>query len=215
MRVTDDGSVRVAINTVGEPGKPHWVDRGLVPSPRPKSGTGDRVRFADLDGNGVDDYLLLGENGSVEAWYQSADGDWNHGRVVAPGIKGVRPEAVRFADVNGDGRDDYLRTGENGSVHAYVNTVGATNIHWEEHLNWAPGVSYGSRDKLRLADVNGDAKADYLMVGNSGAVHAYFNDGGGGGGGFTEHLYFVNETGYPGAKSTFRDVSGTARPTTS
>ncbi|MFF0105030.1 GDSL-type esterase/lipase family protein [Streptomyces hirsutus] len=208
VRITDDGSVRVALNTVGEPGKPHWVDRGTFPSPRAEAGTGDRVRFADLDGNGVDDYLLLGEGGQVQAWFQTADGRWNHGGVVAPGVQGASPEAIRFADVNGDGRDDYLRTGTDGSIHAYINTVGATSIHWVERLNWAPGVWYGSRDKLRLADVNGDKKADYLMVGGTGAVHAYFNDGGGGGGGFTPHLYFVNETGYPGAKSTFRDISG-------
>ncbi|MFI9825986.1 GDSL-type esterase/lipase family protein, partial [Streptomyces sp. NPDC052013] len=185
VRIADDGSVRVALNTVGEPGKPHWVDRGTISSPRAEAGTGDRVRFADLDGNSIDDYLLLGENGSVEVWYQFAEGDWIHGGVVAPGIQGVDPEAIRFADVTGDGRDDYLRTGANGSIHAYINTVRGTNIHWVERLNWAPGASYGSRDKLRLADVNGDKKADYIMVGGTGAVHAYFNDGGGGGGGFT------------------------------
>ncbi|MFC7310413.1 hypothetical protein ACFQVC_40155 [Streptomyces monticola] len=34
------------------------------------------------------------------------------------------------------------------------------------------------------------------------------NRGGRGNGGFKEHRYFVKETGYPGAKSTFRDISG-------
>ncbi|WP_113699883.1 NPP1 family protein [Nonomuraea lactucae] len=215
VRIAADGSVRAALNTVGQPGKPNWEDQEII---SPGRGHGpEAVRFADVNGDGRDDYLLVGEAGSVRAWQNNgpgaADGPyhWTDLRVIAPGVKGATREALRFADVNGDGRDDYLRTGEDGSVHAYFNFAHPKDrykVQWEEHLNWAPGVSYGSRDKLRLADVDGDRKADYLMIGNSGAVHAYINDGGGGGGGFTPYLYFVNETGYPGNKSTFRDISG-------
>jgi lysophospholipase L1-like esterase len=217
VRIAADGSVRAALNTPGDvAGQPHWADQGLViGSPQDTPDAGDQVRFADLDGNGVDDYLLLGDDSSVRAWYLSGDGTFelNYAGVVAPGISGATGAAIRFADVDGDGRDDYLRTGADGSVHAYINTPvdGGNAIHWVEHLDWAPGVWYGSRDKLRLADVNGDRRADYLMVGSTGTVHAYFNDGGGGGGGFTEHLDFVRETGYPGDKSTFRDISGDGR----
>ncbi|WP_354670161.1 hypothetical protein [Streptomyces sp. S.PNR 29] len=57
-------------------------------------------------------------------------------------------------------------------MHAYVNT----GTGWEEHLDWAPGVNGGSRHDLRLADVNGDRKADYLMVQPSGTVNAYLNN---------------------------------------
>ncbi|MFF3327721.1 FG-GAP-like repeat-containing protein [Streptomyces sp. NPDC002889] len=99
--------------------------------------------------------------------------------------------------MNGDGRGTPLQ----GGKHV-----------WEEWKNWAPGVSYGSRDRLRLADISGDRQADYLMVGTAppkqGAVHAYINDGGRGGGGFTERLNFVKQTGYPGDKVMFADISG-------
>ncbi|MGW8066844.1 FG-GAP-like repeat-containing protein [Streptomyces ziwulingensis] len=134
-------------------------------------------------------------------------------RSRRPGSSGATGAAIRFADVDGDGRDDYQRTGADGSVHAYTNTPadGGNAIHWMERLDWAPGVWYGSRDKLRLADVNGDRRADYLVVGSTGTVHAYFNDGGGGGGGFTEHLDFVRETDCPGDKPTFRDISEDGR----
>jgi hypothetical protein len=37
---------------------------------------------------------------------------------------------------------------------------------------------------------------------------ATINEGGSGNGGFTERLNFVNETGYPGPKSQFADISG-------
>ncbi|MFJ8637072.1 GDSL-type esterase/lipase family protein [Streptomyces sp. NPDC093568] len=212
VRITPNGAVRAALNTPGAPGKPNWVDVDSgIPAGTPEDGAG--MRFADINGDGRDDWLQLGPDSSVLAFENQgiANGriDWSLGKPIAAGVSGATREAIRFADVNGDGRDDYLRTGDTGTVHAYLNTVTDQGlIHWVERLNWAPGVSYGSRDKLRLADVNGDRRADYLMVGSNGAVHAYLNNGGGGAGGFTEHKYFVNDTGYPGDKSTFRDISG-------
>lgn len=171
------------------------------------------MRFADINGDGRDDWLHLYSDSSVLAFEnQGIDNGqfrWSAGRLIAPGVSGATREAIRFADVNGDGRDDYLRTSEAGAIHAYINTPDSHGvIHWEARLNWAPGVSYGSRSKLRLADVDGDRRADYLMVGADGNVHAYINDGGAGAGGFTEQLNFVNKTGYPGDKSVFRDISG-------
>ncbi|MEE1929587.1 GDSL-type esterase/lipase family protein [Streptomyces sp. TRM 70351] len=211
VRVAADGSVRAALNTQGEPGKPQWQDQGvIIAAPPGETDAGARVRFADIDGNGTDDYLLVDDDSSVRAWYTSASSfKLQYAGVIAPGVSGAAGASIRFADVDGDGRDDYLRVGEDGFVHAYVNTPkdpGGNAIGWVEHRNWAPGVAYGSRGKLRLADVNGDGRDDYLMVGNTGAVHAYLNDGLGNG--FTEHRFFVNETGYPGERATFRDISG-------
>ncbi|MDQ1013606.1 lysophospholipase L1-like esterase [Streptomyces afghaniensis] len=217
IRVPDNGRMRIALNTPAEPGKPHWVEveSDFDIDNRDEA---ESLRFADLTGDGRDDLVEVRPTGSsteilihyVNEGVRSGRVTWS-GAVLAvnPKAAGVPREAVRFADVNGDRRDDYLRVGDSGAVHAYVNHPAEDGgYRFEEILNWAPGVSYGSRDKLRLADVNGDGKADYLMVGSTGAVHAYVNDGGRGGGGFTEHRYFVNETDYPGEKSTFRDISG-------
>ncbi|WP_258050242.1 GDSL-type esterase/lipase family protein [Streptomyces finlayi] len=215
VRIANDGSVRAALNTPGSvPGKPDWVEQGTISPGRGHSA--EAVRFADVTGDGRDDYLLVGTEGSVRAWQNNgpgaADGPyhWTDLGIIAPGVSGTTREALRFADVDGDGRDDYLRTSDSGAVHAYLNTpTSAGAIHWTEHLHWAPGVSYGTRDKLRLADVNGDRRADYLMVDSTGRTHAYINDGGGGAGGFTPYLNFASPTSaLPGAKTTFRDISG-------
>ncbi|MFE9775750.1 GDSL-type esterase/lipase family protein [Streptomyces sp. NPDC005931] len=216
VRITSDGAVRAALNTPGEPGRPDWVDidsditAGVA-------GGGERTHFADLNGDGRDDLLREGPVDGQLYFYENRgveDGRmrWYVLPVKLP-VTGVPREAIRYADVNGDGRDDFLRTSDAGAVHAYLNLPSGDmyQVRWVEWLNWAPGVSYGSRDKLRLADVNGDRRADYLMVGAKGAVHAYMNNGGRGAGGFEEHLNFVHETGYPGSKSTFRDISGDGR----
>lgn len=221
VKIGDDGSVCAALNTPGaDLLHPHWADptpgRGLFP-PMGTSGFGAGVRFADVTGDGRDEYLYVSEEGSVTAWLNDGrQGDDDQipyfGRnlgVIAPGVRGATREQIRFADVNGDRRADFLRVAESGAVDAYINTADSDGtIHWKEWLNWAGGVQGGSRDKLRLADVNGDHKDDYLMVGSTGAVHAYINNGGGGAGSFIKELYFVGETGYPGDKTTFRDVDG-------
>lgn len=214
IRIGDDGTMRAALNTPGtEPGKPDWVE---VQTGLPQ-GAYNPVRFADLNGDGRDDYLVWHTGGSFTFYANHSIQNnrilWEYRRIIAHPTPDIPLEAIRFADTDGDGRDDFLRVGDKGAVHAYTNipTDHSTLLRWEEHLNWAPGVSYGSRDKLRLADVNGDRRADYLMVGGSGAVHAYLNNGGRENGGFIEKLHFVNETGYSGDKSVFRDISGDGR----
>lgn len=221
VRVPDEGPLRIALNTQDEPGKPHWVD--VASGFDVTEFEVDGIHFADLNGDGRDDIVRVRRprGDSTDGWvvYHEnkgvSDGQvaWGTAVSVEVGVIGVPREAVRFADVNGDGRDDYLRVGDGGAVHAYVNLPTEDDWYsWEEHLNWAPGVSYGSRDKLRLADVDGDRRADYLMVGADGSVHAYLNNGlkdtDADGRRFTERLDFVRATGYPGDKAAFRDISG-------
>ncbi|MCX4993619.1 FG-GAP-like repeat-containing protein [Streptomyces sp. NBC_00568] len=200
------GTVRAALNKSSSvPGKPDWIELPYRNSGAPSD------KFADIDGDGRDDMIHL-QDGNI-AWVRNlgpiSDGmNWQATAYKVGLPTGVSDDAVRFADIDGDGRDDYLRVGDSGNIHAYVNlTTG-----WEEHLNWAPGVSGGSRNALRLADVNGDRKADYLMVSSDGSVDAYINNWDRANptapGRFTKKENFVNATNYPADKSTFRDISG-------
>ncbi|MET8885400.1 GDSL-type esterase/lipase family protein [Streptomyces rubiginosohelvolus] len=225
VQIRPDGSIRVGINTENKPGQPTWKNWGGgsgVFSPAgdaTEPGLDSYVRFADIDGNGRDDYLvLLGSNDKVtlvDVWLNhpgSGDGpSWGEDmpRLRLP-IENARLDRLRFADVNGDGRDDVLRLGETGEVHAYLNQrqSGALQPDWEEKLSWAPGVQGAKAEGLRFADVDNDNRADYLMVGGDGSVHAYLNRGGKGGGGFDKHHDFANASNYPRKYVQFSDISG-------
>ncbi|WP_339151423.1 FG-GAP-like repeat-containing protein [Streptomyces sp. F41] len=56
--------------------------------------------------------------------------------------------------------------------------------------------------------MDGDHRADYLMVGGDGSVHAYLNRGGKGGGGFEKRHNFANASNYPRHYVQFSDISG-------
>ena len=79
----------------------------------------------------------------------------NGGNDIA---SGVGPGAgVRIADLNGDGRDDYLYVHTNGAVDAYINRgPSGTGWNWQQVLNVATGVPGANQDTVLFADINGD-----------------------------------------------------------
>jgi hypothetical protein len=85
-----------------------------------------------------------------------------------------------FADITGDGLADYLWISPNGEVTAYKNGgPGASSGQW----NWAPlgvisnGLPSNTRESIRFADMDGDGRADFLILGDAGSTTAYLNYG--------------------------------------
>lgn len=89
-----------------------------------------------------------------------------------------------FADLNGDGIDDKFLMDKNGQVIAYINSgINAQASYgwvWSLQNDGMPitlGVG-AKREQYRWADVDGDGKADMLVVDpNTGAVRCWLNKG--------------------------------------
>lgn len=145
-----------------------------------------QYRLADLNGDGKADYIYLDDKtGAVQAYMNggkntNAANGWlwiETGKIAS----GVAPgKQVHFADINGDGKADYLAVDGAGAVTAYLN--GGANS--QANLGWlwisagriASGVGPGT--EIRFADIDGDGLADYLVLDKStGAVHEYINGG--------------------------------------
>ncbi|MFI9643382.1 FG-GAP-like repeat-containing protein [Micromonospora sp. NPDC051925] len=102
--------------------------------------TRDQVRFADLNGDGRADYLVVGDQGQVRAWLNTGTGNsvaWTSQGGIASGI-GAAGDTIRFEDVNGDRRDDYLMVGECGQIRAWLNNRGRLGLR----------VVFTGRDRL-------------------------------------------------------------------
>jgi hypothetical protein len=159
----------------GNVGVPTW---GGVPIPQ-----GPGVRLADVDGDGRDDYLWVHpKTGAVTLYLNggySVDGgiNWISKGEIATGLG--EGAGVMFADINGDGRDDYLWVSSDGDVTAYINDGEQAEGGWLwTSLGQIAGEGTGAtRDTTRFADVDGDGRADYLVVGSEGSLNAWLNLG--------------------------------------
>jgi len=153
------------------------------------------IQFADINGDGRADYLWVHPSGAVTLYLNGgqlpgsatpANINWLNQGQIADGI-GYPGSAIQFADLNGDGRAEYLAVGADGSVVGYENGGFTPNcVTGQGFVNWIPipgniadGVG-GVRNQTVFADVNGLGRASYLKVtrSGSGAVSEWRNNGG-------------------------------------
>ncbi len=181
------GATRGWINKGGTPDHWNWEPYGLVAT---GVAPGDQVQFADIDGDRLDDYLVLDPaTGAMRAWINQGNGtpdhwNWEPYGLVATGVEvpgSDRPgTTVQFGDINDDGWDDYLTVSPvNGSVDAWLNQGGAPDHwNWTELGQLAPGVgATGVHRRIELAEINDDGRVDYLAVADNGSMHAWLDQG--------------------------------------
>ncbi|KAK4183861.1 hypothetical protein QBC35DRAFT_525860 [Podospora australis] len=157
---------------------------GLIAPGRGTPGVG--VQLADLNGDGRADYLAITpETGAVRVWWNygpdaaSANG-WKFvdGGQVARGSAHANWKTLRFPDINGDGRADYVYIGEGGSLSAFLNSgsVGGQDVRWSALGGIAEGdASIPSVDHLVFADIDGDGRDDYLIWEAQSGLTGYLN----------------------------------------
>jgi lysophospholipase L1-like esterase len=156
-----NGAVSVFLNRGGD-GRGGWVGLGQVATGQTSEAS--RVRFADFDGDGKTDYLLLGTNGAVSV-FLNRGGDGRGGWVgLGQVATGQTSEAsrVRFADLDGDGRADYSWIGTDGSVQTYLNRGGDGRGGWLLLGKVASGLTPNAA-QVSLSDFTGDGNADYIL----------------------------------------------------
>lgn len=142
--------------------------------------------IASLNGDGFDDYLYVNDQGKVAMWthLKTNPPSWSAPVLVADKQDPVDPRDVRFADLNGDGRVDYIVIDRvNGAGWVWYNRAMNPDgsVLWGEKTLFATGRSPGHA--IRLFDVRshksflylvniliiskqmtGDGRADYLSI---------------------------------------------------
>ncbi|KAL8910761.1 MAG: hypothetical protein Q9171_003973 [Xanthocarpia ochracea] len=157
---------------------------------------GDSVKLADLNGDGLDDYVVLGANAGVRLYtnngLQSDGQHWNwvpfnNFEEIATGA-GAKREMIHFADMDGDGKQDFnIVEPKSGAIVLYKNGGQQPDGKW----TWIPALDgkpiatgLGPGKLIRLADLDGtytpggDGKADYILLGaERGDAVLYLNKG--------------------------------------
>jgi lysophospholipase L1-like esterase len=221
LQVNADSSVQAWLNGGPNPsgGDWRWYPQGTIAGG--VGAAGANVRFADINGDNRADYLVVNANGSVQAWVNggpnSHGGDmyWYAQGTIAGGV-GEAGANIRFADINGDNKADYLVAQPNSAVRAWLN--GGPNPTGGDYFWWsqgtiASGVGAAGRD-VRFADLTGDRRADYLILHDTSAVDMWTNGGPNPSGG-DWYWYSQGTTAsgalVPGSRIQFADINADGR----
>jgi lysophospholipase L1-like esterase len=206
LTVASNGAVTAFLNRGGD-GRGGWLGLGQVATGTTTDPT--RARFADFDGDGRADYLTIASNGAVTAFLNRGGdgrGGWLGWGQVATGTT-TDPARVRFADLDGDGRADYLTIAPNGAVTAFLNRGGDGHGGWLGQGQVATGTTTDP-SQVRFADFDGDGAADYAALATSGAVTLYLNRGGDGHGGWLPYGQVATGLTTASDRVAFADLTG-------
>ncbi len=123
-----------------------------------------RVKLADLNGDGLQDLVLV-EPGRVDYWPYLGHGRWGRRVTMDPAPAGLpplgetfEPGRVMFGDVDGDGLDDLVYV-EPRRVTVWINQSGNG---WSEPIRLDDTPLAADLDGVRLADVLGGGTAGVL-----------------------------------------------------
>ncbi|WP_204021056.1 NPP1 family protein [Sinosporangium siamense] len=187
----------------GGPSGTHWVPfvEGTHSYHPPGGAVGNMLRFADVDGDGFPDCLIVHLTGQIDVRTWNVDAPVGHrmctkrydgvASVFTNGSDGDRltidpSTKIRFADVTGGGRDDYLLIKPDGTTTAWYNRDFQLK-DGRKYLDWTPPQEISGRlqnpREIRYADINGDKRADRILITARGGARAWINEGARGAGG--------------------------------
>ncbi|KAH7313967.1 hypothetical protein B0I35DRAFT_452195 [Stachybotrys elegans] len=181
------GEIRCWINNLSAPWSPAGNNGDIIGS---GAGPSKAVYLADMNGDGMDDYMVVNENdGSVRIWWNyGPDENWVNGwkfvdgGEIASGVPHANLKTLRFPDINGDGRADYVYIGEGGSLKHHMNTgrPGQQDLLFHAMGGIATGA-VGDISKLVFADIRRKiscfmyGRDDYLIWDDEGGLTGFLN----------------------------------------
>jgi len=127
-----------------------------------------QVSVGDFDGDGLTDYLRLGNTG---AWlfYGARGGGFSRGFQAYPGLDFGLPSTWQLVtnDFDGDGRADYARLGDTGAFVYFGNGDRTFTLAFQNYDGLAFGIPSGW--EAITGDFDGDGRKDYIRLGDTGA----------------------------------------------
>ena len=145
-----------------------------------------RYTFADLDGDGDPDMIIVDEDGNtryVENTGTAANPAFTQRTGEANPLAGITAEDSRqpaFTDIDSDGDLDLVMGARNGVIHYYENTGSATRPVFTQHTGETNPLAHINRlytNAPALADVDGDGDPDLISGHQDGRLYYFQNTG--------------------------------------
>ena len=134
----------------------------------------DRLLFADVNGDARADIVATKPDGTL--WYYQNNGTaLPYSGPAQIGLGGWQHfDRLLLADVNGDGRADIVATKPDGTLWYYQNNGTAQPFSGPVQIGLGGWQAF---NRLYLADVNGDGRADIVATMPDGTLWYYQNNG--------------------------------------
>ena len=166
-----------------------------------------------MNGDGISDYVVVAASGDLKVWYTEGVAEnfaWDGPHTTSVVNNAFPPEAIRLADINGDGFADILGVDTDGKITAFLSTGKPfPNFHGAQVI--FDGTKSTTRNDLQFADITNDGLADLLTVdAASGAVTVQINSGPASNGGWNWQpaTNFSPGRGAPGSLVVITDITG-------
>ena len=155
---------------------------------------GEVPAVGDVNGDGRDDIITFTRNNLADVYVALSTGSGFAASAKWHEFFGVAGESPGVADVNGDGRDDIVTFthGSLADVYVALSTGSGFGASAKWHDSFAPGLA-----DPRLADVNGDGRADVVQFSREGVVHVGLSTGSSFGAPRKWHDFFAPQGEFP------------------
>ncbi|KAK8041302.1 esterase [Apiospora phragmitis] len=148
--------------------------------------------WGDLNNDGLDDIWCIGAQGQATVALNRGGNPPRFesiGEVMAsPGSYG--PGDVLVADIDGDGRADYCVQESNGDIRGWRNGGSGDKVSFWQGFARAdgggdvifPGKGKPNKNMVRMGDLNGNFRSDWMYIGDQGQIESWINQRGWGNG---------------------------------
>ncbi|KAK3947731.1 carbohydrate esterase [Pseudoneurospora amorphoporcata] len=147
------------------------------------------IRWGDVNGDGLDDFICINLPGNM---YVALNRGGNPPRFEAAANGGLirvaepwcAQDRVRLGDMDGDGRLDYCCIDLSGDIYCWRNGgVGDTPTeadggYWQGLPTFYAQNESEGVDGVRLVDINGDHRSDWVYVYKDGSTKIFINQRG-------------------------------------
>ncbi|RTE69040.1 hypothetical protein BHE90_016583 [Fusarium euwallaceae] len=138
------------------------------------------IWWVDINADGYDDFLCVSPNGDTLASINNRDGTATRPPTftktgMIKGNVGYAQDRVRWGDIDGDGRADYMIIDDSGNVHAWRNSGNTNTPFWQALGLRFTAKGMGDMRGVRFEDINGDGRDDWLWVSDTGATTTWTN----------------------------------------
>ncbi|ETS79802.1 hypothetical protein PFICI_07331 [Pestalotiopsis fici W106-1] len=139
------------------------------------------VRFIDINGDGLDDFVCIAPNGDAFASINEGNGNANtpptfHSIGLWKENVGWTQEHIVLADIDGDGRADYCYWDDGGNIWCWRNGwIDDVPKYWQNLGMRFPAKGMGDAHGVRFEDINGDGRDDWLWVRDDGQTTTWTN----------------------------------------